>query len=112
MRQFSPLPQLLHHLLDQLLGTFHSALNRLQIQSGFQRVPLRGAIDAVLSHQNQGVGQQVQSHGQTAPFGSQHEFKLLQIRAFLVQQAHGYSVQENSAPNAVIKSFDTTSDAA
>ena len=56
----------------------------------------------MLAHQDQSIGEQVESHGQAATFQAHHELKLLQLGSLLVEYIHAFSVTE--LPRALIPS--------
>ena len=60
----------------------------------FRGVAAGGAIDAMLPHQNQRIGQQIQRHCQPAPLQTHHELVPLQLGPLLVKNTHASSLPE------------------
>src|SRR5579859_3968835 len=77
--RFSRLPDLLHHRLHQFLGVHQLLRDHPNIHRRNRRIALAGAIDAVLAHQHQRIGQAVQSHRQPSAFLAEHLFVVLQF---------------------------------
>ena len=71
-----------------MLGPLHIAQHRLQIERRLGRVAVGGAIDPMLPHQNQCVGQHVQSHGQPPALRPHHELIVFQCVALFLEYAH------------------------
>ena len=53
-------PQFFHHRLDQRLRSFHTANHGLQVEGGLAGIAAGGAVDPMLPHHDQRIGDQIE----------------------------------------------------
>src|SRR5271168_5030543 len=73
--------ELLHDRLNQLFGAGDFAQNGFQAERGLGGVARGSAINSVLADQDQGIGEHVEGHGETAALSPHHELEMFQIIA-------------------------------
>jgi hypothetical protein len=69
--------ELAHGGLDELLGAVDLVENSLEIERGLGRVAIRDAIDAVLSDEDEGIGEYIERDSEAASLQSEHKLVLL-----------------------------------
>src|SRR6266849_2239671 len=84
--------QILHDAGDQLLGVADRFRDDLDIHSRLAGSAGALAIDAVLAHQHQRIGEHVERNGKLASWLPHHELVLLQFFAALFEYAHIYAL--------------------
>ena len=71
--------QLGHYAGDQFLGVVDGFRDDLDIHRRLTRLSRALAIDTVLTDQYKGICKNIQSHRETSPWNSHHEFVLFQL---------------------------------
>ena len=87
-RGFRASSSLRHYAGDQLLGVGDGFADQLHVHGGLAGLARALAVDAVLAHQHQRVGQHVERDRELAARLAHHEFVLFEFVAALVVNAH------------------------
>ena len=77
-----------HDGLDEGFCAFDAAGDGLEIEAGLRGIAVGDAVDAVLSGEDEGVGEQVEGDGEAAAVGAHHEFVVVELGAFFVEDVH------------------------
>jgi hypothetical protein len=66
-----------HGGLDELLGTVDLVENGFEVERGLGGVAIGDAVDAMLTDEDEGVGEHVERDSEAASLGTEHELVLL-----------------------------------
>src|SRR5712691_5762147 len=80
--------QFLHRALHQLLGVGELLEDERDVHLRLAGKPLAPAIDAVLSHEREGVGEQIQRDGEPPTRGTHHRLVAFERVAMLIVNRH------------------------
>ena len=84
--------QLPHYIGDKLLGVIEALGDDLDVHGRLAGLARTLAINPVLAHQNQRIGEEIQCDREAAAFHSHHEFVFIQLFAALVVHRHALSL--------------------
>jgi len=77
-----------HDGLDEGFCARDAAGDGLEIEAGLRGIAVGDAVDAVLSGEDEGVGEQVEGDGEAAAVRAHHEFVVVEFGAFFVEDVH------------------------
>jgi hypothetical protein len=83
------LAQLFHDGRDQLFSAVDGLEDRLQIEGRLRGIAIAGAVDTMLSDEDERVGKKVHRNGEAAALQTHHEFVALERVFVIIKNGHG-----------------------
>ena len=79
-----------HHADHELFRVRQAFVDQLDVHRRFARLAGALAIDAVLSDEDEGVGEEVEGEGEAASFLPHLEFVAIEVGGALLEDGHSY----------------------